>query len=468
MSYEQPQGKYYYAFDEKIFLTEVPNKFVLSFDNKHLSETRQYLQRNAQIRQIDDTQIYNNAFILTIEKSDIRALMEDFKNQTGVKSVNPMYAVESGLEMGVTDEIIVQFKENVSEQEIDEMHKKFNVRIKEITELFMLLSVPIDFDALEVANAYQVSGLVNFSHPNFLAKIDFYQTLPPDPFLGNQYYLRNTGQTVNGRTCTAGSDINVANVWNITRGNNNIVIAVLDEGVTSNHPDLPNTRQIRLNGSNFTTTTPGNDPSPVGNDNHGNSCAGIIAASHNNEGIAGIAPNCRIMPIRIIDASVANTAATGTNFASYTGHFGGTSAACPQVSGVVALMLSLNPNLTQLAVVNAIRSTARKARNGTSYNYTTQKDPRILPGITWNERMGYGVVNALAAIQAACPTIVNFIGTITTPIIVTSDTTIVSFGDINVQNVQVKNGAKLTLDAVGEVNIIGDFEVDSGSEFEIK
>jgi hypothetical protein len=50
---------------------------------------------------------------------------------------------------------------------------------------------------------------------------------------------------------------------------------------------------------------------------------------------------------------------------------------------------------------------------------------------------------------------------------VTTDTTIVSCGNINVQNVTVTNGAKLTLDAAGEVNIISGFEVELGSEFEI-
>ena len=76
--------------------------------------------------------------------------------------------------------------------------------------------------------------------------------------------------------------------------------------------------------------------------------------------------------------------------------------------------------------------------------------------------------NATTLNGIACPTIVNFIGTVTTPIIVTSNTTIVSCGDINVQYVKVQNGAKLILDAAGEVNIISDFEVDLGSEFEIK
>ena len=66
-----------------------------------------------------------------------------------------------------------------------------------------------------------------------------------------------------------------------------------------------------------------------------------------------------------------------------------------------------------------------------------------------------------------CPSVVNLIGTVSNPIIVTANTTIVSCGDINVQYVKVQSGAKLILDAAGEVNIISDFEVDLGSEFEI-
>ena len=46
--------------------------------------------------------------------------------------------------------------------------------------------------------------------------------------------------------------------------------------------------------------------------------------------------------------------------------------------------------------------------------------------------------------------------------------TLVSAGDINVQAVSVINNSKLILDAGGEVNIISDFEVELGSEFEIK
>jgi len=89
-----------------------------------------------------------------------------------------------------------------------------------------------------------------------------------------------------------------------------------------------------------------------------------------------------------------------------------------------------------------------------------------------------------------CPPVVNLIGIVNNLITVNSNTTKESCGDINVQyltvtgnnvtltlratgniNIQyvkVENGAKLILDAAGEVNIIKDFDVELGSGFEIK
>ena len=65
----------------------------------------------------------------------------------------------------------------------------------------------------------------------------------------------------------------------------------------------------------------------------------------------------------------------------------------------------------------------------------------------------------------ACPTpVVNFINqTVSTNTTITNNC-----GDINVQNVTITNGAKLTFEAAGEVNIISDFDVRLGSSFEIK
>ena len=68
---------------------------------------------------------------------------------------------------------------------------------------------------------------------------------------------------------------------------------------------------------------------------------------------------------------------------NYTQRFGGTSAACPQVAGVAALMLSANPNLTTSQVREILRSTAKDLG---------------APG--FDTTYGYGLVDAYAAVYA--------------------------------------------------------------------
>lgn len=77
-------------------------------------------------------------------------------------------------------------------------------------------------------------------------------------------------------------------------------------------------------------------------------------------------------------------------------HYGtitGTSAAAPMVAGVAALILSANPALTYAEVRDIIRSTARKLP---TYSFDS-----IAPCGTWNEEVGYGLVDAYEAVFAA-------------------------------------------------------------------
>ena len=75
--------------------------------------------------------------------------------------------------------------------------------------------------------------------------------------------------------------------------------------------------------------------------------------------------------------------------------FGGTSAAAPSVAGVAALILSVNPDLTVYEVNSIIENTAQKVGG---YNYQTY-NPR--PNGTWNNEMGYGLVDAHQAVLQA-------------------------------------------------------------------
>lgn len=75
--------------------------------------------------------------------------------------------------------------------------------------------------------------------------------------------------------------------------------------------------------------------------------------------------------------------------------FGGSSAACPQVAGVIALMLSCNPNLTVDSVRSILRNTACKLPG--------------MNGLNRTDDYGYGLVDAYAAVAALMPMIELYI-----------------------------------------------------------
>ena len=106
-----------------------------------------------------------------------------------------------------------------------------------------------------------------------------------DPFYGCQWHLGNTGQFDGG----AGEDINVESVWEGGNLGSGVNVAVVDNGLQSDHPDLSanvvTTRNHRYRGS-------GSVRDPF--DTHGTAVAGLIAAAANDIGVRGVAPGASI------------------------------------------------------------------------------------------------------------------------------------------------------------------------------
>jgi len=119
---------------------------------------------------------------------------------------------------------------------------------------------------------------------------------PNDEYFPMQWHLYNTGQFGG----TPGADIRAPEAWEITTGDPNIVIAVIDCGVDSQHPDLMENLVL---GYDFLDDDDQADPllAPPANA-HGTNCAGLVAAQGSNDiGVSGVVWNCKIMPIRIGD-----------------------------------------------------------------------------------------------------------------------------------------------------------------------
>lgn len=111
--------------------------------------------------------------------------------------------------------------------------------------------------------------------------------------------------------------------------------------------------------------------------------------SQRGDGLSLVAPSGKTD----LKGDIATTDRMGTlgyEKGNYTEHFGGTSAACPQVAGVAALMLAVNPNLTTTEVKNILEKTATDLGQ-TGYDTT----------------YGYGLVNAYSAVCGVYPSNIN-------------------------------------------------------------
>lgn len=146
-------------------------------------------------------------------------------------------------------------------------------------------------------------------------------TVPNDPMFNQQWHLQNTGQLAketSGERASvgiAGDDIDAPLAWDITKGSNDVVIAVIDSGIDITHPDLAaniftNPNEIPGNGvdddnNGYIDDIHGWDfyrnIADVSDLNgHGTHVAGIIGADGNNGiGVSGVNWNVTILPIKV-------------------------------------------------------------------------------------------------------------------------------------------------------------------------
>ncbi|MBR4199339.1 MAG: S8 family serine peptidase [Bacteroidales bacterium] len=121
-----------------------------------------------------------------------------------------------------------------------------------------------------------------------------------------------------------------------------------------------------------------------------------VVSYYSNRGIklSVVAPSSnRINNITTLD----RMGSAGQELGNYYDYFGGTSAACPQVAGVAALLLSSKPSLTAQSVKNIIEETAKRIHP----NIYPYSNTSLHPNGLWNDSVGYGLVDAYAALKKA-------------------------------------------------------------------
>jgi hypothetical protein len=112
-----------------------------------------------------------------------------------------------------------------------------------------------------------------------------------EPLFVHQWSLENTGQSGG----IPDADIDASLAWGVSNGAG-VLVAVVDSGVDGTHPDL-----VGRTVAGWDTIDWDADPSPVGpgfNEAHGTMVAGIIVAGDNGVGIAGVAPEAKVLNMR--------------------------------------------------------------------------------------------------------------------------------------------------------------------------
>lgn len=141
----------------------------------------------------------------------------------------------------------------------------------------------------------------------------------------NQWGLLNVGQEIDGIKGLSGFDINILKAWEVTTGDINTLVGIVDSGIDTSNRFIQsqifnNTNEIEGNkidddNNGYVDDTNGwdfynNDNSlydGISYDYHGTFLASIIVGQHtpNNE-VWGIAPNVKIVPLKFVQSSKGN------------------------------------------------------------------------------------------------------------------------------------------------------------------
>ena len=155
-----------------------------------------------------------------------------------------------------------------------------------------------------------------------------------DPMYVSQWHYKNIGDASITPTAKAGADINVEDAWRLTAGDPSIIVAVVDEGVQYDHPDLKANMWVNPKETENGSDDDGNGLvddihgwnfaknsqitwNTKGDSGHGTHVAGTVAAVNGNRtGVAGVAggtgnaDGVKIMSCQIFSGNSSSDAST--------------------------------------------------------------------------------------------------------------------------------------------------------------
>lgn len=298
----------YMADGERVYLDPVLDRFSLKTIDGYDVE-RMHLDMSERLDGAIDLALLPVGIIeVTVNDGSARELMRELRGDPRVAWAEPVftYGSEQTPEY-MTGNFLVALEGETTIDQLSSLHNVSGALIAQEHESFpytlieMSLPADRDLDVLDIVDMYHGQPGVLYCEPVFYFPAGHYT--PNDQFYQQQWPLDND----NGNPGTTGADIDANLAWDITRGDSSVIIAIQDEGVDVDHPDLV---ANVVAGVDTTDSSPpeGQPGNAACGDGHGTACAGISAAKQDNSiGVSGVCPECSIAAVRMAYGSVWTT-----------------------------------------------------------------------------------------------------------------------------------------------------------------
>ncbi|HNQ31222.1 MAG TPA: S8 family peptidase [Candidatus Woesebacteria bacterium] len=220
-------------------------------------------------------------------------------------------------------------------EELNKFKKKYPGRVVNESELMKVrlnstytVSYEADISPERVAVELQKNPNIEYAEPNYIVETT---TIPNDLGFVFLWNLHNNGQ----RCGYQDVDIDAPEAWDITTGNDSVIVAVIDTGVDYTHEDLTENMWINVDeipdngidddnngyvddirGWNFSA----NNNNPFDDDGHGTHVSGTIGAVGNNTtGLVGVNWRVKIIPLKIFPGAYSSSIASAIHYANIMG-----------------------------------------------------------------------------------------------------------------------------------------------------
>ncbi len=266
--------------NDQEFPLQIDSTMVVVFDGDKLPEIPQFVTSPQE--EFALSSVPGFAYIKVDEQSfqSMSTLIQSLHDSKTYDYVSPVFLSEDQLPYIPTQHLMIRIAEDAIVKEAERVLNSIGTvtpNFAGIERLYRVTSTLTDgFQVLEFANHLASLPMFEFAESDAISWTNSYH-IPNDPEFNQQWGLHQTNN----------HDMDAPEAWDVTTGDNDIVVVILDSGIDQNHTDIN-----QLPGETFTGASEFGHPSNDC-DNHGTAVAGCVSATiDNNEGVVGVAPNC--------------------------------------------------------------------------------------------------------------------------------------------------------------------------------